>query len=38
MRRGQRKTTKKLDEGLESRELLPREEGELELGACGGIA
>lgn len=38
MRRGQRKTAKDLDEGLESRELLPGEEGELELRACVGIA
>jgi hypothetical protein len=38
MCRGQREATEKLDEGLESSELLPREERELEIRARGRIA
>ena len=38
MRSRQRERAEKLDEGLQSRELLPREDGELEFGARGRIA
>jgi hypothetical protein len=38
MRRRKRKRAEKLDEGLQSRELVPREERELEFGARGRIS